>query len=166
MKSGRLDAALGHAARFLRLSRKEAGTRPTLVNKVMKILPQLGLKAAAIHVRDSRMAEAEEVLRDSLGTLGEMGQLPESHSQLTGFLAGIRAINDDGKRVKRVAQSYEGLSVEMIFESEDVEPRDADIPIVLPAKSHRVLDTSNRPSFDPAEWDCSPHPDPMIVFDS
>ena len=166
MKSGRLDAALSHAARFLRLSKNEPGTRPTLVNKVMKILPLLGAKAAAVHVRDSRMPEAEGVLRDCLETLAEMGQLPESHSQLTGFLAGVRTINDDGKRVKRVAQSYETLAVETIFESEDVEPRDADMPIVLPAKSHRVLDESNRPSFDPAEWDCSPHPDPMIVFDS
>ena len=166
MKSGRLDAALSHGARFLRLSKNEPGTRPTLVNKVMKILPHLGAKAAAVHVRDSRMTEAEGVLRDCLGTLAEMGQLPEAHSQLTGFLAGVRSINDDGKRVKRVAQSYETLVIETIFESEDVEPRDADMPVVLPAKSHRVLDASNRPSFDPAEWDCSPHPDPMIVFDS
>jgi tetratricopeptide (TPR) repeat protein len=166
MKSGRLDAALSHVARFLSLSRKDGSATTALVEKVLKAVPQLGVKAAAIHVREGRMAEAEEVLRNALAALTEMGQPAELHSQLNGFLGGLRTITDDGRRVKRLAQGYESIPVELIFEAEDVEAPEVNIPVVLPLKSHRVLDPNDRPPFNPAEWDCSPNPDPLVVFDS
>ena len=165
MKSGRLDAALSHATRFLYLMRDRGEGSRALVERTLKKFAQLALKAAALSVRDSLMTEAEDVLRGALSTLAEMGQPPEAYPQIRGFLAGLKTV-DEERRVKRLAQGYESLAIELIFEREDVEPPSAEAPVILPSKSSRTVDPNDGPVFDPGEWDCSSNPDPMVVFDS
>jgi hypothetical protein len=112
------------------------------------------------------MQEAEEALRSAIAILVDMNQPLESHSQMNSFMAFLRNVTDDGRRLKRLAQGYDALQLEPIFEKEDIEAPDNEIPVVLPSRSHRILDTSDRPPFDPSEWDSSPNPDPLVVFDS
>jgi tetratricopeptide (TPR) repeat protein len=165
MKSGRLEAALSHITHYLASTSDAPAANARLAAKARRAIGQLALRAAADHLVEGRVSEAQQLLTAALASLRSTGELGDVQAKIAALVTAL-SCNDDLRRIVRLAQSYQSLQIDPLLGSEDLTPSDFGIQVVLPPKSQRALDLIERPVFDPGEWDASPHPDPLVVFDS
>ncbi|MEW6128766.1 MAG: hypothetical protein AB1757_17130 [Acidobacteriota bacterium] len=166
LKTERFEAALTHAGNYFSLSKNTPDANLSLNRKMEHLTAQIALKSAALYVRNGRLTLAEDVLRHALSTLAEANGSPENQSKLNGFLIAITQSGETDRKAKTLAENYATLGVEVNLDKDDLKIPRIDIPIILPAKTHKAFDSLEKPKVNAERWDASIHPDPLIVFDS
>jgi hypothetical protein len=164
VKRGRLADASLYIEHYLRMSKTDSPDNPSLVNKATKALVPVALKGAAREARRSEFNKAERTLKRASSALTDMGFGTEHSRTLGGFIEALE--KNDQPTVIRLTELCELLHFEFSLVKADLAIPQIDIPIVLPHTPAGAFDLIERHQFDPNDWDASPHPDPLVIFDS
>ncbi|MEW6129531.1 MAG: tetratricopeptide repeat protein [Acidobacteriota bacterium] len=131
-----------------------------LNKKMQDALAQLAVKIAVTNILNQRLDDAKSIIERTLALIDQTNDIEKP---LRVFYKALEM--DDRQVIKNLADIYKDVPVKLELQADDFTPSDKYIPIVLPAKLPSIENIIEAPKFNPADWDASPYPNPMVFFD-